>query len=139
MPIPGSVLSNVMPFGIEAAESVYPSSATFLEPAVNKMSSGQSFNTFIESPNAGLRDLACRRTPLILIRAQEQEHKRLNVKEIDAKFQVNFNVMLPVPNEELLLHKVRVDGLDYNVLSVENDGNGLTTRIIVSSSIPSSE
>lgn len=136
MPIPGSVLGGILPFGLTGADAMYPSLATFRPIVETQDTTGQTINTFADSTDIKLRNLPCRKSPLILVRPQDQEIDTSGQYKYDARNQVNFNTLVPVDPEVLSTWQVKVDGHIYQIFAAESDGSGLTTRLLVSDAIP---
>lgn len=136
MPIPGSVLSSLFPFGLSAAIRMYPSLATLRPLTKTTDTTGQDLLSFEDSNVEGQFDLPCRKSPLILIRPQKQEYDRVGVQQYDGEYQVNISTYIAVDAAVLAEWQVKVDGIVYQIHSVESDGNGLTTRLMVAQVIP---
>jgi hypothetical protein len=131
MSIPGSVLNNQLPFGLGQASSVYPMLATLRPVAETTDSTNQITHTFADSTDPLYTNLACRKSPLIQIRPQDQEHFTSTDERFRQYCQLNFASYIDVPVETLVQWQVKVDGVVYQILSVENDGSKLTTRMMI--------
>lgn len=132
MPIPGSVL-NTLFIPSAGALSMYPSRATFYPVSKTKDSTSQEVHTFVASTDPTLVNRPCRRSPLIQVRPQNQENQEgSGIQRKIINFQVNFPTYVNVPIDQLVEWRISVDGVQYEVRSVEPDGNNLTTRLMVS-------
>lgn len=116
--------------------SMYPSRANFYEVTQTKNSTSQLIDTFAVSVNPLLLNRPCRKSPLILIRPQNQETRESTIQRIVSNFQLNFVDYINVTEEILLRWNVQVDGVMYEIDSVEGDGNKLTTRLMISIPVP---
>lgn len=135
MPIPGSReatfhfdpmdVYRMMPF-------VYPSKGTFL--SINKVQTadGQEAHTFTPIDDAHTL-LPCRRSPYPTLRALLQERQLGDFQGSTAKFLVNFPLYIADANNQWQL---QVDTVIYEIISVEWDGNNLSTRIGIGREIP---
>lgn len=125
MPIPGSVLNNLINLK-QLPDTIYPSLCTFLKPTVSTDTTGQDIRTF-GAVDASHTNVRCRKSPLILIRPQNQE--RPNSGDFTTS-QENFQLSLDVYFSDLLdTWQVVVDGATYQVLAVERDGNLQANRL----------
>lgn len=131
MPIPGSVLGNLLPFGSTCASAVYPSLATLRPITKATDTTGQETHTFADSTTAGQHDLPCRLSPLIQLRPQLQEPARGIGILTDQRFQLNFESYINLTVSTLVQWQVKVDGVIYQILSVESDGSKIVTRMEV--------
>ena len=71
MPIPGSILGTV--FDPRNCVSMYPSVANLWPLVKTTDTTGQEIHTFSQSTNPAQLNLACRKSPLIIVRPQDQE------------------------------------------------------------------
>lgn len=131
MPIPGSILGNLLPVGVTAAADVYPSLATLRPISKSRGTTGQWLHTFADSTDPTQVNLACRLSPLIQIRPQDQEKQLADDERAAANSQLNFASYVNVALQTLLTWQVKVDGVVYQIKSVEHDGMSLTTRMMV--------
>ncbi len=136
MPIPGSVLSELLPFGVTAALAAYESLATLRPPTQTESTTGGLINTFADSVVAAYVNMPCRIAPYVLERPREQEFNRQRTMEFDARFHVSIAKSIPIVPETLALYQIKVDGVVYQIIAVEPDGSGQTTRLLVSDAVP---
>ncbi len=135
MPIPGSTL-NVR-FAVAAASAAYPSLATLMPITKSVDSAGQQIHTFALSVDPTQINMQCRKSPLIVIRPQNQEAMEAgNIQRSEAKFQVNFLTFINVSESLLVQWQVNIDGAVYQIKAVESDGDRLTTRLMISDEVP---
>jgi hypothetical protein len=137
MPIPGSVLNNLLPFGLDAVGNLYPSVAVLRPLSITVDTTGQELHTFADSAVVGQFGLACRKSPLVLLRPQNEENREANIQRFIANWQLNFKSHITVPVETLATWQVKVDGVVYQIRGVEEDGSDITTRLLVSIINPS--
>lgn len=130
MPIPGSVLNGLNFDPKLLSDDIFPSLGTFYSPTKTNMA-GQERHVF--SPVADHIDLRCRKAPLILVRPQSQERMSSDFAVQDAKWQVNFDVFRPTPTTDW---RLEVDGIMYEIVAIEADGQSLTTRVGVGKVVP---
>lgn len=132
MPIPGSILNG---FNFDPAALgliIYDSVATFLQVVKAQAASGQETHTFT-TIDAAHTNIPCRRSPFIVIRPQVQEKQSGETQFSEAKFQVNLNKYVADASIEW---RLQVDGVTYEIISVEPDGSNLTTRVGVGKITP---
>lgn len=132
MPIPGSVITGLAfnPANIGAVG--YPSLCTFLSKSESQNASGQEVHTFT-AIDAAHTNIPCRKSPLLIIRPRQQEEQRGDFQMSDAKEQVNLNKYVADASNEW---QITVDGITYEILAVERDGNSLTTRVGIGKVVP---
>lgn len=110
----------------------FPSSATIYQRTSTQGNDGQPINTY----NVALyTNVPCRKSPNILMRAANTEYRRGEgyfVREI-AEFQLSCQEYLPNVTQEC---RLTVDGIWYDVLGVEHDGNNQYTRIHIGDNRP---
>ena len=135
MPIPGSVLNDLLPFGVDGAAAAYPSTATFRPLTKATDTTGEETRTFVDSTDPGLSNLRCRKSPLIQVRPQNQETDSGGINRFDAKFQVNFMKPLSAALDIMAQYQIKVDGVVYQVLAAEPDGMGITSRVLISDAV----
>lgn len=135
MPIPGSRMNgfNFDPMNVyRLMPFVYPSKGTFL--AINKVQAadGQEVHTFTPI-DAAHTDLPCRRSPFILVRPQMTDGQSGDFQKSFTRFQVNFPLYIGDATDQWQL---QVDAVVYEIISVEWDGNDLSTRIGIGRALP---
>jgi hypothetical protein len=135
MPIPGSILNQ--PLIVSSVIDLYPSRATFMPMTKGTDTTGQETHTFVLSSDPLLSNLPCRRSPLIIIRPQNAEALEAgNIQRSDIKSQVNFPLYIAVNESVLLQWQISIDGIVYQIKSVESDGGKVTTRLMISDEVP---
>lgn len=138
MPIPGSSLGFIDIQAIGATmPQLYPSLATFYKKTKTTDTAGQETHTFVQMDSAHT-NVKCRKAPLILVRPQLQILPRM-VGEFDiAKSQVNTMVRF---NDVEVNDQVNITDPDgsskrYQIMSIEDDGTGLTSRFMIGDEVP---
>lgn len=132
MPIPGSIIDGLAFDPANIGAIAYPSLCTFLGLSSAQDASGQAVHTFAPI-DVGHTNLPCRKSPLIIIRPQTQEKQHSDFQLSEAKEQVNINQY--VADADVKWQLV-VDGVTYEILAVEHDGNRLSTRIGIGKIVP---
>lgn len=134
MPIPGSILSGLNFDPATLGDIAYPSLCTFLG-ITRSNSDGQETHVFAVI-DAAHTDIPCRIAPQILIRPQLQEKQAGEFQMQDARLQVNLSKYV---GDVDVTMRLTVDGVTYEIVSVEPDGSKLTTRVGVGKIVPFSE
>lgn len=132
MPIPSSVLTGLAFDPANVGAVFYPSLCTFLQLTKTQNDSGQETHTFT-TIDAGHTNIPCRKSPLIIVRPQTQESQHGAFQFSEAKEQVNVNKYVADASIEW---QITVDGITYEIVAVEHDGNSLSTRIGIGKMIP---
>lgn len=125
MPLPGSVIDGLAFHPATLSTLIYTSVCTFLGLTKTSASDGQQIDTFAPIDSAHT-DIPCRKSPFIVIRPQVQEKQAGETQISVAKFQVNLIKYVPDASIEWQLI---VDGVTYQIVSIEPDGSNLTTRV----------
>ena len=139
MPIPGSIMGNMIPdmtaLTDYLADNHYPSTCDFYSRATSDEDSGQETYSY-SLMAADHQDIPCRKSPLIQIRPQDQEVNMDAFQRQVAKFQLNIlGHFTDIQND----YKVDIDGTLHRIIAVEDDGNGLTMRFMLSDVEPFGE
>lgn len=131
MPIPGSrEQGNISTAG---AESLYPSLCTFYKPNYTQDSTGQQIRSYVVV-DADHTGVACRKSPLIIIRPQNQESvDNVTFHSTHVHAQLNFIRHFSDLDQEW---RVVVDGVSFEILAVEEDGSKLTSRLQLGQILP---
>lgn len=132
MPIPGSVLNGLNFDPANLGSIIYDSLCTFLQVNKTSVADGQETHTFTTIDSAHT-NIPCRKSPFIIIRPQVQEDTAGGVQFSEAKFQVNLSKYVADASVEW---RLTVDGVTYEILSVEPDGSNLTTRVGIGKVVP---
>ena len=127
MPIPGSILDGFNFVPASVGTTFYATTATFLALTTTTDGLGQELHSFA-AIDAAHTDLMCRKSPLVIVKPQTQEFATPAALTKNAKWQLNFATYIADASVEW---HVVVDGIEYEILSVEHDGNRLTTRLML--------
>jgi hypothetical protein len=105
----------------------FPSLGTVTKRTIVQLPSGQWFETWLPSDDPTLVDIQCRKTPLILQRPATGEEV------------VDFVTMVDVTQEMVALKgyypqidevdRFLIDGVNWDIKTVEHDGNHVYTRL----------
>ena len=153
MPIPGSKLNGAhiqssnlfMVESDDEGDVCFPSFATFLGINLTTALDGQEVHTF--SPVDGVNqygphtNIPCRKSPNVLVRAQEQEHSAAGFQTEATRYQIGLDRYIDDIDlrwqVQVVTNKNGVtDIATYLVQSVEHSGGNLRTRIMASELVP---
>lgn len=104
----------------------YPSLASVLAETQSKDASAETDITYAISSDPNLVDMECRFAPLIEVRPSGGEVVGPIVTTTTTEKMVSLKTYRPEITER---DKLRVDGIDYDVLKVEHDGSMAYTRL----------
>lgn len=130
MPIPGSSLNNLVDTNRLAplVTEAYPSLCTIYRNAKTQQTTGEYTNTFLSAMDSRHTNIHCRKSPEIMVRPQPQE-KGSNFPLQEQKYWI-VNLLGNFSDIDLEF-QAEVDGKRYQILAVDGDGSGITTRLEV--------